>query len=408
VSGVKAASLLALVVVAGGLAACVPTGGVPASGAVGLSCDGGVCMTSPAVNCAAAEAGLEFAPFMVADFEAPGPNVGTTLAQFLYVYTDVTSSTRYTEQVPTTTPTGYEPPSVAEDRCASDPAGMNHVFHILGGPFLAWGGGMGISMQHIYQDAHACTGTPRPSYCPPPPADDPTSVQTINQAALDMSQWDGVAVWARRGPNSQPLLRVLVGDKFTDDDISFLSYQKDPKQPRFCERVLDCACVGDLTCDLYPGAQTPSGNPGYYCGTPGSSSGGGIMMGPNASTNTCNVTRCDQDYPAFPGIGDLQFNHKTCTPHAYRSGIQTSLCFNPGDPAPAEPDQQCGDHFTFPLRLTTEWQLYLVPFSSMSQQGWAKKAPYFDLKSVSVVRLSWDVGNIDYYVDNIRFYRLAR
>jgi hypothetical protein len=39
----------------------------------------------------------------------------------------------------------------------------------------------------------------------------------------------------------------------------------------------------------------------------------------------------------------------------------------------------------------------------MYQQGWAKAA-YFDLQ-ISVVRLTWDTGNIDYWIDDLRFYR---
>jgi hypothetical protein len=254
-------------------------------------------------------------------------------------------------------------------------------------------------MQHLYQDKGLCTGDlPHPDFCPPP-----TGQGTLDQLALDLSQWDGVAVWARRGSNSQPLLRVLVGDKHTDDDISYWMYKTDPAQPRYCERVRDCACVGDLSC-AYSDA-TAEFTAGYYCGTPGSSPGTDLM-GMGQSTNKCNVSRCDEDDPAYSD--DPQFRGKACTPYAFRDGSQSSFCFNPGDPPPAAPDQRCGDHFTFPLHLTTEWQLYLVPFNSMSQQGWAKKAPYLDPKSVSVVRLTWDAGNIDYYIDNLRFYRAAR
>ncbi len=44
----------------------------------------------------------------------------------------------------------------------------------------------------------------------------------------------------------------------------------------------------------------------------------------------------------------------------------------------------------------------------MFQQGWAKQAPNFDLTSISVVRFTWDVGYIDYYIDDVKFYRDAR
>ena len=356
------------------------------------------------MNCAAAEQGLEFAPFPIADFEGAA-------AEFLYMYTDDTAILHTDDPVQRSK--GYAPPTFLESHCGAVVPSNEHVFHVTGGPFLAWGGGMGISMQHLYKDARVCTGvSPPPSFCPPLPADDPDGAQTINQVALDLSQWDGVALWARRGSNSQPLLRVLVGDKHTDDDLSYLMYQKDPAQPRYCERVRDCSCQGH-TCDYYADSvsKVVAGG-GYYCGFPGTSVASAVTMGQvqdsdmDKASNTCNVTRCDEGNPAYSD--DPQFHGRACRPYAFKNGNQSSFCFNPGDPPPAEPDQQCGDHFTFPLHLTTQWQLYLVPFSSMSQQGWAKKAPFLDLKSVSVVRLTWDAGNIDYYIDDLRFYRAAR
>ena len=129
-------------------------------------------------------------------------------------------------------------------------------------------------------------------------------------------------------------------------------------------------------------------------------------------------------YPAYPGTPDPQFNNRPCTPYAFRNGVETSVCYDPDpnnhylltsgspdpnglpDSPPAESDQQCGDYWTFPLHLTTEWQLFLVPFTTMYQQGWAKRWPFFDISSVSVVRLTWDAGWVDYWIDNLRFYRV--
>jgi hypothetical protein len=44
----------------------------------------------------------------------------------------------------------------------------------------------------------------------------------------------------------------------------------------------------------------------------------------------------------------------------------------------------------------------------MLQQGWAKRWQFFDTSSVSTVRLTWDAGWIDYWIDNLRFYRVRR
>ena len=330
----------------------------------------------------------------------------------MYSYTDSTAQV-YANRDGVQAPVGYQPIATSANVCTTDSG--NHVLHATGGPFLGWGGGLGVAMQHFAVDKNLCfdsrgqylPASARPAFCQPDAADLP-----VRYAALNLSDWDGVAVWARRGPDSQPLLRVLVGNKYTDDDISYLTYVQDPNQPRYCERVRECACVNGKACSWWNGSDaSASFTPGDYCGDPmadpppGTPSGNGVQ-----STNSCDRTHCNDVYPAYPNNGgDPQFKGRPCTPYAFRSGFESSYCFDPAtDPPPAESDQQCGDFWTFPLHLTTEWQLFLVPFTTMFQQGWAKRWPFFDTTSVSVVRLTWDAGWVDYWIDNLRFYRVRR
>ncbi len=395
------------------------------------------------VDCTLAEQGLEFFPITLANFEVPitrytyhrnAANLCEQQAdnysggQYFYSYFDGTS---------TIGNPGYQPPGEQVDRC--DGVSNNHVLHMTGGPYLGWGGGMGLGLSHFAsQELGLCTGDPKspswPSYCAPPDSD-PNVIASV----LNLSGWDGVAVWARRGLNSQPLLRVLVGTKDTDDDIAFLMYDPaNPKKPLYCQRVRDCSCQfndymaggSEHTCtqfDQLPADSTlcpaPTGftysDPyppnasfvkGYYCGRPGStpSTSSSANNAGGSGSNWCNTTMCDSFYSAYPNSGpDSQFAGKPCTPTTYRSGVQTSLCRRPDEPV-IETDQQCGDHFTFPLHLTTDWKLYLIPFREMFQQGFGKQAATFDVKTISVVRLTWDAGAIDYYVDDLRFYRAKR
>jgi hypothetical protein len=417
-----------------GVAACTPTAGevMPAA----LHCINQfdhVCTPDPgsvAVDCNAAEQGLEFfhdqlgtdVPIMA--FTSLTPTSGNGPAypgvRYFYEYGDGSAFTDATR--------GYQPQSSTYDRCGNDP---NHpVFHISGGPFQSWGGGMGVAMAHINgfdgndnSGPHLCNaGVPSdqlPDYCPP--VDDVNNPIPIDPIALDMSKWEGVAVWARRGPDSQPLLRVLVGNKDTDDDVNYKSWQHSvndlqlPRPPYFnCQRVRECSCPyqnQDHPCTFYPPG-TPLTDPvngGYFCGTPGSLPGVS-QMSPllnNNAANTCNTTRCNEPYSAYPGdSNDPQFVNRPCTPFTYRNGTQVSLCYDPAsDLPPANPDEQCGDFWTFPLHLTTDWQLFLVPFNQMFQQGWAKHFNTFDLHSITTVRLTWDAGFIDYWVDGLKFYR---
>lgn len=387
---IHAAAAVAMTVL--GLA-CIPT--APRSALSGATIQPEVRLG----DCATAEQGLEFAPFMISDFESGA-------GQFMYSYVDNTAAI---------SPSGYQQPTEPGQHCVDDPG--HSVFHAQGGPFLGWGGGLGVAMQHIVQAN--CVGSPLPDYCIPPGAQ-----PEVTGLYLDASQWDGVAVWARRGAGGQPLLRVLVGNKYTDDDISFTMYNYYPNEPRYCERVRECACINSLQCTFSqdqdhggPVGVVPGG--GYYCGAPGIVSGPDVMAAGDTQhdTNTCNTTRCDDPYPAYPNIGvdnthpfgsDPAFANRPCRPFTYRSGVTSSFCYGESDPDPAQTDQQCGDHWTYPLMLSTDWQLFLVPFTWMYEQGFAKRFTFFDLKSVSVARFTWDAGPVDFYVDNWRFYRVKR
>jgi hypothetical protein len=455
VTKIPARFALALGLTAGAAAlGCVPTANkadLP-SGAASLPCYGQSCVPNmtgapvteaPQVYCDPAEAGLEFFPFDILN------NDGGTSTYF-YQYVDGTAGIW---------PSGYGPPAIQQQICkdAGRPSG-NYVMHESGGLFTGWGGGIGVGLAHFNSmDVAYCSKggpvcpaaggytTSTQCYCPPAGTAPGALGSAISSAALDVSQWDGISFWARRGPNGQPLMRVLVGDKFTDDDISYLTYVGDKTQQRLCERKIECSCLfQDATCDWYskddpvygdqvkglnpsltfPDPYLPAsiGNGGYFCGAPGSHPGSASSGGTAANvtiSNICGRTLCDYVYAAYPGNGpDPQAIGRACTPYTYRSGSPANICYNPpgtvdgsgnpvpADPVPAESDEQCGDHFTFPVHLTTDWQFFTIPFAQMFQQGWAKQAPYFDLTSASVVRFTWDTGYVDYYIDDVRFYRV--
>ena len=423
------------------LAACTPTASKQAPAAPGFCVKPAATCNpdpgAPPVDCTAAEAGLEFFPFPIADFEtrsddAIDPNQPSIKKEFvgsyMYSYTDSTAQI-YANRDGIRAPVGYQPIATSAGVCDSAPT--NHVLHATGGPFLGWGGGLGVAMAHFTQTdgLNLCPwGQPRQyDFCPPADAEEAVLVTTI-----DVSKWDGVAVWARRGPDSQPLLRVLVGNKYVDEDVNYKQWvTHDPPSMRYCERVRECACVNGKACkpwrsDAGAGAGSDAGTESYYCGDPAADPPPGTISGNGiAATNSCNKTHCDEAYPAYPNdVTDPQFISRPCAPYAFRSGFESSYCWDPDpnnrylngrldpngipDSPPAESDQQCGDYWTFPLHLTTEWQLFLVPFTTMFQQGWAKRWPFFDTTSVSVVRLTWDAGWVDYWIDNLRFYRVRR
>jgi hypothetical protein len=376
---------------------------------------------SKPVDCDAEEADLEF--ITLGDFSKD------TAADF-YVYVDRSGEGRVSSFS-----TGWSAPTHDDP---SPLCGKSKALHIQGGIFWGWGGGFGSSAKDWaksasnHDPAFDCTRYPDSPVC-----DSKDVPDYMQSAVFNLSSYEGVAVWARRGPDSQPGFRVNVGDQYTDDDISYLTYAADPTLPRHCERIRECGCLNHKPCQLWETApyDTPQmsfmananpriskqdawtcATPGTYCEDPASGLIPGYFNtgGPLVRCNTCEQTRCDEPYEAYPdgaltggeGNMDPQFFGKPCTPHTFRSGITASLCHDPAtDPPPAEADQQCGDHWVRAVYLTSDWNLYLVPFTSMLQQGFAKKQGKMDLAHISVVRLTWDGGYVDFWVSKIAFYR---
>ena len=384
------------------------------------------------VDCATAEQNFLFDedPAPLWTFEELAVGRMEPLARGMYSYTDnstvIKTFTIFDTQAGYRVVKTWEPRTATLPRCSdkTNKNDENQAIHIQGGPFLAWGGGVGIGMKNF------------------------PNVQgsvAVEQAMVDESEWEGLSFWARRGPDSQVGMRVLVGDKYTDDDISYLMYKADPSTPRYCERVRECAClnhqacasvdlmranggVGDPTNPIIPATCRPAvahlgdEQSMMFCGTPAVINGAESAAGSTSQCNTCegsNVgpgveTRCNEKWPAYPDdaapggpVGtDAQFYGRPCTPHTLRNGTSSYFCF---DPAKGERfyenTEQCGDHWTNVVNLTSDWQFYTVPFNSMLQQGWAKRSAKLDLTAISVVRFTWDGGWIDFWIDEVRFYR---
>lgn len=413
-------------------------------------------------------------------------------AEDWYTYTDGTAAPFFTTYNGDLGDAGYQPPVMAPpapySTCHSGDGGfVAGVLHIFGGPFLGWGGGMGITMAKVNgrdpensnvgmpagtapyyinvdqspgSDPSApksiccypgrdnqgnCTPIDNPPFaatCPPPNSEFALAIGT-----LDVSAYDGVSFWARRGENGQTGLRVNVGDKHTDDDINYLAQRQEATdgvpEPIYCNRNRECDCTNHQTCSpITVGALGAAGNtiPNFstvspdtvvsFCGVPqgldlasGCGSGFGLLcVGLNGGPSSCcEQTNCTQPYPGYPcdklpaagpfadagyANGDPQYYNRPCTPYAFDNGISGSYCYNPEtDPPPSPPTELCGDHWMTTVDLNTTWQFYEVPFNTLHQQGFAKKSEQLDLHSVSVVRFTWDIGWIDYYIDQVAFYR---
>jgi len=503
-----AAAVLCAVAAAG----CNRPGGVaeqanPTAATLGICIGGpGVCIADPGSAPADCSQDDTVDTLVVESFDDYNSST-TNSAQDLYTYTDGTSALSfetYGHTLANNLQTGWEPPvTEAPDsiaKCHTHPASYYRgVLHAFGGPFLGWGGGLGVSSAKLngrlgvhyaeqrgtgltatgasIGDAGAATGDPfapkdnccvnalmvtdggtpcvmtqDPRYAAVcPPADSEYAVAT---AAIDVSQYDGVSFWARRGPNSQAGIRVMVGDKYTDDDLNYLALTEEANtgqpQPTYCHRNRECDCLNHQECTAIP-LQTlnddlAAQNPGNVTMIMGTESATNLVSVcgtvPPAGWNPlnsclnnelecvgtgggpsfcCDVSNCNSVYAAFPcdqlpntgpfadaGMvhGDPQFYGRPCTPYQFPNGVGGSYCYDPAtDPPPWPSTELCGDFWMVTVDLTTDWQFFKVPFTNLRQQGWAKRQPKLDLTSVSVVRFSWDTGWIDYWIDQVSFYR---
>ena len=106
--------------------------------------------------------------------------------------------------------------------------------------------------------------------------------------------------------------------------------------------------------------------------------------------------------PSFDS--DPDFNNTTCEPQTF-TGLESQYwCTGPDRPVPP-PAERCGDAFVSRITLSTDWQLYKLPFDRFRQAGNGKKAPFFDLETLHSLFFELAVGWADIYVDNVSFYR---
>lgn len=344
------------------------------------------------VDCAAEEEGLEF--LSIGSFDTG------TVSNF-YQYDDRSPEFRIPAD-------GWEPPSEPLPRCLGEAS--NGAFHLRGGPFMAWGGGFGsaVGRQGGLQDT--CAQQDKDCH----EGVDPAFAGNV----LNLTEWEGISFWGRRGPDGQPGVRIGVADKYIDDDLAYLEFQetREARRPPMCRRQRECGCLTQ-PCTYFEDEEGGGALTGSYCYDPEIDPSPREMVEAQAGDDPyrtqqhrlCGQYACDVGYPAFPDDPDWEFYGKPCTEYDFAGGIRDSFCFDPAtDLPPPNPNELCGDFWVGVVHLTPEWRFYKVPFTDMLQQGWAMEAPRLDLTSVSQIRFTYGTGWIDYWIDDVSFYRRKR
>jgi hypothetical protein len=226
---------------------------------------------------------------------------------------------------------------------------------------------------------------------------------------IDGSKYEGIAFWARRGPDSQERLLVTVTDNFTSARLA-------RENNKYCRRIRECRtrCDNGLPCTLVvdPGDMTtvyrcfdPSTGPFPFdngsCPPPGTTrsqvpgSRTDLMYprcGPSACTSPCTYV-------------DNDFDKTECRPYTFPAADESGeYCFNADEPPPSR-DDRCLDGWQGTVELTLDWHFYALPFSELRQGGYGKRAPYFNLKAIDTVAFTFIVGWADAFVDNVTLYR---
>jgi len=371
----------------------IPAEAGPASGSLPpLADDPG---PSKPARCAAS-AGKNF--LVIDDFEPADPGLPGQTLQW-YFYGDQSPG----EQLPYSG--GWEPPTTPIPAAWGVRCDSHVVLHLAGGTFKHYGFGFGSSFAPHAIAAAYHNSPARPDLQP-----------IIRNAAqnpdgswkqvLDASQYKGLSFWARRGPSGQPGMRVGIVDQSTSDDINRLL----PLEQAACRSgYTTCGCNNGKPCSLYAGGNAALGGsapaPGNYCFDPTTDSL------PPDPTLKCGETVCAGNPPSssaatIPNHVDDGAGVLPCNSFTIKSSNTTaSYCFRPGvDPDPPAPTDQCGDAFTASVILTTEWELFLVPFSELRQGGWAKASREFQASAIYSVQFGTSSGNADIWLDDVGLY----
>jgi len=284
--------------------------------------------------------------------------------------------------------------------------------HFRGGLFRKWGGGESHAFTDPvgrYRLTPSDTCAPDVDFCPPPiPAG-----ATVDTAGLplkgrtgddylqshdfvDVSNYDGIAFWARRGPEGYDRVLVIVTDKFTSSRLA-------RENETYCRRVREChtTCLNDAPCTI---TNANSTMPVYRCFDP--------KEGPLPSISTdslldlmyprCGVSACTSPNSYL----DPDFDSKTCRPYTFPAADESGeYCWSEGDLPPPDRDSRCQDGWQRTVELTPDWKFHALPFEDFAQVGFGKRAPYMDLKSLDTIAFGSTMGWADVYIDNVTFYR---
>ena len=269
----------------------------------------------------------------------------------------------------------------------------NWALHVKGGRFNYFGGGAAHPLELDCRNAgqqDACNRV----------------VDAVGDGRLDRAidafDYDGIAFWARRGPDSGSSLGVGFTDKYTEDRLARTSELGTPGVG-WCKRIKHCypTCADGASC--VPVQAGDEATPTYRCVPEGARPADSVMepallqqLYPPCGESACKPPTYDPD---------PDYENTQCKPYNFTGLDENYYCY--GDTPPPAADERCQDGFVASVSLSTDWTFYTVPFARFGQQGYGKRAPASDnfKRALFSVYFLFSVGWTDFYVDNLTFYR---
>jgi len=338
-------------------------------------------------------------------------------------------------------------------RCAS-----RYALHMEGGPFKTWGGGYATQFLSVRGQKWV------DQYCPPDlpagPATTGIGIAPVasgescsfwatpvsgqpSRTGIDVSQFEGLSLWARRGPGGASTLRIALLDGNTAPESALSAEQQGLPPP--CKRVVSCcqSCLLDhhayldASVDPTTNQETLSAveEDDYRCIVdgeapspiqlhPGSELDASDFLYRNGCTNELKASADEHNTQNIKSAWDSwNRDHKPCCPktvaedpkyggdfkdecapyvfkYDYSSG---NYCQLPGEKLPEKNDNRCDDGFEAPIVVDTEWKLFRIPWSELRRSTLGR--PPLDPHGIWTIRIYPGAGWLDTYIDDIGFYR---
>jgi|GEM_PF-4833327 len=220
---------------------------------------------------------------------------------------------------------------------------------------------------------------------------------------VDASDWEGLALWARTGVPSDPVVLVVIEDRFGSSGGTVLDPETGQSQPTcrapqefgsHCangrdedeDALIDCAdedCCGSEAC----------GCDRDFC----------------AGLVGCNGTPLEPNMTVCPRGADGRVHCVVVPKVAADAESAASQTLEGivvlGNELPDRYD--CGNSFSLPLTVTDRWQLYLLPFADFVQPRMPNWAPAgLDTSGIQglIIRTPPE-AHVELWLDDVTFYR---